>query len=335
MNKKLIKIGFIGAGSIGSLFGGYLASIYSDEYNIKIILFCRETHSNTINKNGLILKKKDDYLKVKNIKAFENINQYLNQISKNSDKIFDFLFLTTKTYDIMSSMREYKSIIDLCKYFVILQNGIGNEKIVKKFCKPIKIIRIITSNGAYLKEPGCVIHTGPGITKIGFPYIKELKTEKNRYKQALSDLKILITLLNKAGIKTIFVNDILKECWEKIFVNIGINPFGALTRLKNGDLLKINRLKILMEEAVIEAVKVAQLKNIDLSKKNYVNIMFDVAVKTSENTNSMLQDVLKKKKTEIDFMNGKIVELADKLGVNVPINKMLTVLIKGLESSFI
>jgi 2-dehydropantoate 2-reductase len=62
--------------------------------------------------------------------------------------------------------------------------------------------------------------------------------------------------------------------------------------------------------------------------------MYSVAEKTYNNKNSMLQDIMKEKPTEIDFLNGKIVELAKELDVKVPINKLLTSLIKGLERSF-
>ena len=77
------------------------------------------------------------------------------------------------------------------------------------------------------------------------------------------------------------------------------------------------------------------MKRINLSKKDFIALTYDVAEKTSENINSMLQDILKGKNTEIDFINGRIVKLAKGLGVNTPINEFLTYLIKGLEQSSI
>ncbi|MHA2290085.1 MAG: ketopantoate reductase family protein, partial [Promethearchaeota archaeon] len=124
------------------------------------------------------------------------------------------------------------------------------------------------------------------------------------------------------------------QSWEKAFVNIGINAMGALTRLPNGELLENEYLKQYMGMAVEEALHVAKLKKIALHKKNYVNLMFSVAQKTYNNKNSMLQDILKEKPTEIDFLNGKIVEFARELGVKVLVNEILTQLIKGLERSF-
>ena len=141
-------------------------------------------------------------------------------------------------------------------------------------------------------------------------------------------------LLNSSGIETEIVNDINIYCWEKVFVNIGINALGAITQLKNGQLLENEKLKRLMQELVLEAEAVAQKKKINLPQKDYVKIMYQVAEKTNNNLNSMLQDVLKNKKTEIDFMNGKIVQFAEELNCNVPFNKIITILIKGLEKSY-
>ncbi|MFX1443241.1 MAG: ketopantoate reductase family protein [Promethearchaeota archaeon] len=333
MSKIRVKIGFIGAGSIGTLFGGYLASIKSEKYSIEVILFCREKHAEAINNNGLNLIVGQEIKDIKNIRAFESPDKFLGASLQESEAIFDYLFLTTKTYDSESALAQYKRIIDSCNWLVVLQNGIGNEDIVKEYCLPEKIIRAVTSTGALLEQPGKILHTGKGITKAGFPFIHKSNLVSKRLDDAQKGLNLLTDILNISGLETINVNDIIRESWEKVFVNIGINAFGALTRLKNGQLLQDERLKILMAEAVKEAIKIAGLKNVNLSKSDYIGIMYEVAEKTSENINSMLQDVLKGKKTEIEFINGRIVKYAQELGVNVPINETLTYLIKGLEQS--
>ncbi len=325
MAERNIKIGFIGAGSIGSLFGGSLASLKTPKYSIEVTFFCRNLHAKAINENGLKLENNDGIQNIKVIKAYEEPEKF------DDHYVFDFLFLSIKTYDIEIVMKKYENLVQKCKWLVILQNGIGNEDIIKKFCKREKIIRIITSNGALLKVPGHVIHTGKGYTKIGFPFLEKDSADN----EAILKLNILKELLDASGLETTIYDDIVKEIWEKVFVNIGINAFGALTRLKNGELLQDENLKRLMGDAVMEAVKVAELKQIKLSKKDYAASAFDVAEKTSDNKNSMLQDVLKGKKTEIDFINGRIVEYARDLNIKVPINTLLTYLVKGVERSYI
>ena len=333
MIKKNIRIGFIGAGSIGTLFGGYLASIKSDMYSIEVILIGRRDHVDAVNKNGLKMYKENSLLEIKNIKAYYSFEEIENNILKHSIDVFDFIFLSTKTYDIETALRQYKNLIDISKWLVILQNGIGNEDIIKNFLPKDKIIRIVTSNGALLEKPGQIVHTGSGFTKIGFPFLSDLKRSSEKFKNAQLNLRILSDLLYSAGLETSIVDDIIKESWEKVFVNVGINPFGALTRLKNGKLLENEGIKHFMAIAVQEAVEVAKKKNINLSERDFVALTYDVAEKTSDNKNSMLQDILKGKKTEIDFINGRIVKYAKELNLNTPVNELLTYLIKGLEKT--
>jgi len=115
MSKKKLRIGFIGAGSIGSLFGGYLASIKSEEYSVGVILFCRGKHAEAINNNGLILNVDQQIKEIRNIKAFESPDKFMGALFQESESTFDFLFLTTKTYDIERALTQYKKLIDSCK----------------------------------------------------------------------------------------------------------------------------------------------------------------------------------------------------------------------------
>ncbi|NVM19197.1 MAG: 2-dehydropantoate 2-reductase [Candidatus Lokiarchaeota archaeon] len=329
MSRKLLKIGFIGAGSIGSMFGGYLASIHTDENPIEIIFFCRQGHKNAINKNGLELIAADENLILTTVKAYESSREFLEAFIVDKDYHFDYLFITTKAYDSEKAMLHYKKLIDSCSWLVILQNGVGNEEIVKKYCEEEKVIRIVTSHGALMESSGKVRHTGIGFTKIGFAFLKPQITDP-----VYEKLILLKSLLEAGGIKTEIVDDIITCSWEKAFVNIGINAIGALTRLNNGELLENEYLKRIMGIAVKEALEVAKLRGIALSERDYIDLMYSVAEKTYNNKNSMLQDILKDKPTEIDFLNGKIVEFAKELDIEVPINELLTFLIKGLERSF-
>ena len=334
MNRELLKIGFIGAGSIGSLFGGYLASTHSDTDPLEVGFFCRNEHKEAINNNGLEIVAPNGKIVLKNIKAYENAEEFFESREIKNKYQFDYLFISTKAYDTEKVMTDYKKLIDLSSWIIVLQNGIGNEALVRKKYAENKIIRIVTSHGALIEAPGKVRHTGLGFTKVGFAYFKPDVNNKQVYDRDYRQLLSLKTLLDTGGIETEVVDDVIECSWEKAFVNIGINAIGALTCLPNGKLLEDDYLKHFMALAVTEALSVARSKEISLPKENYIELMYSVAEKTYNNKNSMLQDVLKKKPTEIDFLNGKIVELAKELKINVPVNELLTLLIKGLERSF-
>ena len=220
MTKIKLNIIFIGAGSIGSLFGGYIANLKSHEFIPEILFFCRKNHAIAINKDGLKVEKNNSIYIVKKIKAYENLESISNELSKNSF-IADFLFLTVKAYDLEHAIKEYKELIDNAKRVIILQNGIGNEDLLKRYCLKTKIIRMITNNGALLSEPGKVIHTGSGITKIGFPFVYDEKIEKNDLQRLKSGLKLLKDILDSSNLPTIISSNIIRESWEKVLINIG------------------------------------------------------------------------------------------------------------------
>jgi len=330
-----IKIGVLGAGAIGSLFGGLLSSVNTEHYEIDTVFFCREAHCNKINERGLILHDGPDILNLTNIKAYPNEIEFHDAVNIQSRKKFTYLFLTTKAYDIETAIYQYRKLIDECEWLVILQNGIGNEDLVRKGCSEEKIMRIVTSHGALIRKPGEVHHTGKGFTKIGFPFINSQDYSVSKHRRARDRLYLLQQLLEQCGIETEISDDIVKDSWEKVIANVGINPVGTLTRLKNGKILEHPNLLNIMESAIEEALIAAKSKRINLSDKDYMEIACDIARKTAENENSMLQDVLKNKQTEIDFINGKIVEIAEEFGIDCPVNKILTNLVKGLEDSYI
>ncbi|MHA1487952.1 MAG: ketopantoate reductase family protein, partial [Promethearchaeota archaeon] len=294
---------------------------------LEIIFFGRRNHIDAINKEGLRLTTGDKDSFLKNIKGYESVNDFTESLEIGKAYKFDFLFLTTKAYDTESSMVQFKDLIESSNWFIILQNGVGNEALVKEYCNEDRILRIVTSHGALLENYGHVRHTGVGFTKIGFAYLKPDNNTINieDYGRVEESLRLLKDLLSAAGLQTEIVDDIIKCSWEKVFV---------LTGLTNGQLLERNSLRELMRKAVEEALEVANAKQVDLSNRDYVELMYSVAKKTYNNKNSMLQDVLRGKPTEIDFINGRIVEFGKKLGIAVVTNELLTALIKGLESSF-
>ena len=319
----MIKFGFIGAGAIGSLFGGYLANIKEEKTDVS--LFCSHNHASAIKKHGLKVISEEKVMSLNNLHIFDRTEENLFI----DDLNFNYLFLTTKAYDTQQAILQYREIIEKSKYFVILQNGLGNEDLLYPFITKKKIFRIITSHGASLSQPGQVIHTGKGFTYIGLPYSSY--AEKDLYQDAQNGLVYLNTLLNLAGFNSQIERDISTKVWQKAIVNIGINAIGALTRLNNGKIIENEDLRILMEEAVIEACDVGEKMNLSLSKDECIALTKSVANQTYNNKNSMLQDILHSKKTEIDYLNGKICDFARVFGIKVKVNDVLTKLIKGLE----
>jgi 2-dehydropantoate 2-reductase len=137
-------------------------------------------------------------------------------------------------------------------------------------------------------------------------------------------------VFRKAGIETEVSSHIHDLVWEKLLVNVGINALAALTGLKNGQLLDYPETVRLMEALVSEAVEVTRRKEIQIDE-NPMNRVKVVIEATRENRCSMGQDLDYKRRTEIDAINGAVVREAERLGISVPYNQMITDLIKVVE----
>ncbi|MDI6916394.1 MAG: ketopantoate reductase family protein [Thermoplasmatales archaeon] len=305
-----MRILVFGAGSMGSLFGGFLSQRYD------VTLVGRKKHMEQIKRNGLKITGKTNRM------------FYPKTGTKRGGK-YDLVILTVKAYDTRKSMNMLKSIIDGNTIILSLQNGLGNEKIVMDSLKNkgskkglskrnIGVLRGITAHGAIFVKPGEIHHSGMGETVIGEIYGK--KTER---------IKKICSMFNSVGIKTRISNDIKKDVWAKTIVNSAINPVTAVTGLKNGYLLKIPMLTNLMENICIEGVKVANASGVFFDSDVFEETK-KIAGLTSENRSSMLQDIESGKKTEIDFINGAIAKIGKRHGIETPLNNMLTGMVKGI-----
>jgi 2-dehydropantoate 2-reductase len=121
--------------------------------------------------------------------------------------------------------------------------------------------------------------------------------------------------------------------WSKLIVNAAINAPGTLLRVRNGDLPSSESGRRLIHEIVEECVAIVRAKGIKLIFDDPEGRVLAVCEGTAPNINSMFQDVLAGRRTEIDFINNALAEEADRLGVPAPVNRTLALLIKSLEST--
>ena len=199
-----------------------------------------------------------------------------------------------------------------------LQNGAGNIEEISKLVNKKQILGAITSMGAFVEAPGRIQFRGKGTTIIGSAF--------DNKKKAIE----IIDIFNKAQIKTQFSDDIYRDIWSKVIINSGINTIASILDNENGVLLDKNLMEI-VREVTNEGKNILQKEGVEIPED-----IFDTTVEiirnTSKNINSMLSDLRKGKRTEIDFISGKVVALGDKLGIPAPYNKTLLNMIKYKEN---
>jgi 2-dehydropantoate 2-reductase len=203
-----------------------------------------------------------------------------------------------------------------------LQNGLGNLEILQQTLGAERVIGGVTSQGAALVGPGQVHHAGDGPTVIGEP--AGLLSER---------LLGIQEAFSQAGIQTEVTTNLTAALWGKLVVNVGLNAVGALAHVRNGGIMESTHLRQVMAAAVREAVAVARARDIPLLHPDMAAHAEEICQRTANNINSMLQDLLRRRRTEVHAINGAVVREGTVLGVPTPVNDTLLSLIKGLEDT--
>jgi len=141
----------------------------------------------------------------------------------------------------------------------------------------------------------------------------------------------LVELFSRAGLITQASGEMEVLIWKKLLVNVGINAITALTGIRNGVIADLEAARSLCRAAVEEAATVARAKDIPVPVE-IVEQVLAVARATAKNRSSMGQDVDFGKRTEIDAINGAIVRFGEDLGIDTPVNRTLTQLIRIVET---
>ena len=298
-----MNIVVVGAGAIGSFFGAMLSK------NNNVFLTGRKVHVDAINKNGLKVEGKT-VLNVR-VEAFTSV--------KDVFIIPDLVIFAVKSYDTEYALQSAESLIRSNTYVLSLQNGLGNVEKIQKTVKYDRIFVCITTHGVVFSKPGIIRHTGIGRTTIGCLNNKKTGFANN-----------ILGCLNESGIKSTFSNDINREMWIKAIINSSINPVTSIFHCKNGYLAKNPVLDKIVEKICAESTNIANANGLNLSVSEMIKKTKQVINETSENHSSMLQSIMQGKKTEIDSINGKLVDVGRKHGVDTSLNEMLVYCVKKL-----
>lgn len=234
----------------------------------------------------------------------------------------DLALICVKGYKTREACLEIKDGVGPETVVVTLQNGIGNIETLEEIFGKGKVLGGVTAEGATLIAPGRIRHAGKGDTVFG-PRM-----------DSRNAVEMITGAFNQAGFKARSEENIQDLIWGKLIINVGINALAAITRLKNGRLPHLTGSRRIMEEAVQEAVAVAKAKKIQIPYPDPLGRVLEVCRATSENIASMLQDVLNRKPTEIDSINGAIVQQGALLGIPAPVNSTLTDLVKTIQSTY-
>lgn len=307
-----MNILIFGAGALGSVFGGFL----SREHGVTLI--GREEHMRAITKRGLRITGIWGEHTFTRLRALTSVEQIP------PEERFDLIMRTTKSYDTAQAVREVAHLVDEGTAVLSMQNGIGNEETIASVVGEERTMGGMAIFGARLLEPGCAEVTVYASECL----VGELAGG------ATPRAKKIAYAFSLAGIPTKPSEDIIRDKWLKAFYNIALNPLSAILRVPYGRLGGMEETRRLMREMLREAFEVASAKGIRLEytwEEYYEYLLENLLPPTAKHISSMLQDMERGKKTEVDYMNGAVVSLGRKLGIATPVNETITEIVKALE----
>ncbi len=292
-----MKISVVGAGALGTFYAAMLSASSQD-----VTLVCRERDVATLG-NGVSVTGAFDVCARPQVSA-EPVPS-------------DLVIVAVKSQDVPAAAEGLQ--LNPGGIAVIIHNGLGADEAAAAVLGPGRVATGISYSGVTFLAPGKVRANGYTETVLG-------ATDAG----ARARLGLPLAALEAAGLRTRVADDIRAAQWEKLYANVAIGGIAALTGLSNGGILEVPGLKALATAAVSEAAAVAAAEGIRISV-DPVEHAYQVMRNSAGNRSSMLQDVSRGKRTEIDAINGKICEIGRRHGVPTPANDAVTALVKGIE----
>jgi 2-dehydropantoate 2-reductase len=296
-----MRIGIMGAGAVGSLVGALLSDTYD------VVLIGRPNVAKAIKERGVRVSGRTE----------------LHVRPEASDEPAalegcDIVLLTVKAYDtaeaaLLVAMAEPRTML------VTLQNGLDNDERVKQTAPGLNSCAAVTSLGVTFLGPGHVRHAGEGESVLGRMACSPAEAERTA------------DILTEGGIPLTFVDNVRGHIWLKGIVNHCINPLTVIHRCRNGALLEHGEYLQHLSGLCEEAVRVVEAAGIDLPEEDVLGRVKEVARLTAENKSSMLQDVDRGKRTEIDHITGHIISLGMAHNIDMPLSEFVYYEVKNIE----
>lgn len=304
----MTRICIIGCGAVGSLFAAHLAQ--KGEVDVWAYDVWKD-HVDAMRQNGLRLSGAADFT------AKLNATSDPAEIPR-----CDYGIVATKAIHTKSAIAQVARAFDENSAVCSVQNGVGNEELIAEHVK--YVIRGTTFPAGHPIAPGHVGFDIKGDTWIG-PF--------EPTNTPMSKVEELAGLITRSGMNVIALKDARGAQWTKLIFNASTNPVGGLTLLHHGAATRLPATGQLFNDLIAEGEQVAKALGIELHGDPRALVQKG-ANAPGKHRASMLQDVLAKRRTEVDFMNGAIVQWGEKTGVPTPLNKAMWQLIKGLEHSW-
>ena len=303
-----------GAGALGSVFGGLLRRA-----GCAVTLLGRSAHLDAIGRDGL---------RISGIWGEHHVRGF--ELCTTPPRIVtETILLTVKSYDTRAAIESVAPCLAPDGVVISLQNGLGNVESIEAVVSPARTLGARVIFGVEVTQPGCVrvtVYADRVLVGARRSGVHPALDERARQWTARFDA---------AGIPSAYSDDIEAALWAKVFYNAALNPLGALLGVGYGALAEHADTRAIMDAVIDEAFAVARAEAIRLqwsSAAEYRALFYDRLVpSTFDHRSSMLQDLERGRRTEIEAINGAIWRRGNAHSIVTPVNETLTRLVRYRE----
>ncbi len=234
------------------------------------------------------------------------------------------VIVTTKAYDVYPALQHWQPYLSPETPVILLHNGMGIDEKVQALLPTIPVITGVTEIGAMHREHCSFRLTGRGNTWLGYRGQHLLPKQ----------ITAMIAQLKRCLPQTYLTHFIHTRQWQKLAINAVINPLSAKYNVKNGALLTATHREEIMELCA-ELTTLFHALNLEgAPQESILEQVLGVLHHTQDNSSSMRQDILHKRPTEIDFLNGYMLAQAVAKRIDMPKHQAIYHFIKQLEETY-
>lgn len=324
---KRMKIAILGAGAMGSLFGGLLSEAGASV----TLLDVNQQQIDAIRKDGLRLEtdgidtdgREGDGCRVVRLTACR---------PEEATDVPDLLMIFTKTYQIEAALGSARHLLGPATWVLTLQNGLGNVEAIAAFVPRERILAGVTTIPADALGPGSVRSHGGGQVRIGAADGTGAHRGNGHASSGCCMLCHVVALFIRAGLCCSADPNVWAAIWEKVAFNAAFNALCAVTGCTVEQIELVPAGPKMALAVVAETIAVAHACGVSADLDHTQAMVLESFKTHAGHQPSMLQDILAHRRTEIDSINGAIVRAAAQHDIAVPHTEMLATLVRLMEA---
>ena len=303
--------GIVGVGPVGGILAGHLA-----KHGRRVVLVdVLKDHLDAIRTKGLT------------VSGFAQINVKIPDVCYSIPELkkhdVDAVFVSVKASILPRIIPDLRKATKPGTYAISFQNGLDTEQLISEEFGTDRTLRVVVNYAGNMVADGHV-----DMTFFNKPnYVGTISKEAEGYARQLADI------LTSCDLETKFTDNIRKYTWEKTILNAGMSALCAVTKQTMKDAMDFPPTHKIVESLVKEGIEAAKADGYDYGQ-GFFDFCMGYLGKAGRHKPSMLVDVEGQRPTEIDFLNGKIVEYGGKHGIPTPYNQTITAIVKALEAGY-